>query len=130
MHSKKQQVVCPECEAPMKLHETKKYKYGNGNLRKFYGCTRWPQCKGTHGAHPDGSPLGIPADKTTKQARIRAHEAFDSLREIHGVKKPQAYYWLGAKLGIPFPMIRDECHIAKFDLKTCEDVIRICVVRE
>jgi len=127
---KTEKLKCPECEAPMKLHETNKYKYGSGNLRKFYGCTRWPQCKGTHGAHPDGSPLGIPARKETKDARVRAHEVFDSLRIKHDVKKPHAYYWLGGKLGIPFASIGSECHIAKFDLDTCEDVIRICAGQE
>lgn len=44
----------------------------------FWSCTAF-RCDGTHGAHADGRPLGTPADKETKEARIRAHAAFDRL---------------------------------------------------
>ena len=44
----------------------------------FYGC-EGTHCDGTHGAHPDGRPLGTPGDNETKEARIQAHASFDKL---------------------------------------------------
>ena len=60
-------LACPECAAPMELRPS---RFG-----QFYGCTRWPACDGTHGAHPNGSPLGTPANRATKDARIEALDA-------------------------------------------------------
>lgn len=67
------EVFCAECGSKMKLRFSHKYD------RHFYGCVRFPDCLGAHGAHPDGKPLGIPASKETRSARIRAHAAFDKL---------------------------------------------------
>lgn len=125
------QVVCPDCGAPMVLRETQKFKWDNGVGRKFYGCSRWPDCTSIHGAHPDGKPLGIPGDRATKQARIEAHAAFDAVREKRGwvgkgKQRAGAYIWLGRKLEIPEPEIRDKCHIAMFDIATCQRVVEIC----
>ena len=47
-------------------------KYG-----KFWGCIRFPECRNTHGAHPNGKPLGIPADKETRELRIIVHALLD-----------------------------------------------------
>jgi len=54
------------CGSDMILKDS---KYG-----KFYGCERFPLCKNTHGCHPNGTPLGIPADKETRELRHRLHE--------------------------------------------------------
>jgi hypothetical protein len=63
---------CPECGERMVLRAS---RYG-----LFYGCERFPLCNAAHGAHRDtGKPLGVPADAETKRARIRAHDAFDTL---------------------------------------------------
>ena len=110
----------------MRLQSTKKYKYGNGADRKFWGCSRWPNCKATHGAHPDGSPVGIPADKETKALRVKAHESFDGLMKKNGVHRGSSYFWLGAMLGIPLHKIGEECHIGRFDAETCKQVIQLC----
>ena len=60
---------CPECGEPMVLRNS---KYG-----LFYGCSEFPRCKASHGAHKKtGQPLGTPADGPTKKARIRAHDSF------------------------------------------------------
>ena len=42
----------------------------NSRFGNFYGCSRYPVCQNTHGAHPDGTPLGKPANKATREARI------------------------------------------------------------
>jgi ssDNA-binding Zn-finger/Zn-ribbon topoisomerase 1 len=81
----------------------------------FYGCTRWPDCAASHGAHAaTGDPLGTPADKETKAWRIRAHDAFDAT--WRGKRsRGSAYRALAAYLGIS----RGKCHIGMFDADLC-----------
>lgn len=62
---------CPDCGAMLVLRR--------GRFDLFYGCERYPACRGSHGAHPDGRPLGIPADAATRKARNDAHGYFDRL---------------------------------------------------
>lgn len=123
-------LTCPECGAPMRLRES---RFG-----PFFGCTTWPKCDATHGAHPDGTPLGTPADKATKRARIEAHAAFDplwkdiaevypnlhgrALKRLRGLARSRAYQWLAAQLGIPV----ERCHIGMFDAETCARVVAVC----
>lgn len=106
-------VVCGECGSPMELRFSGKYE------RKFWGCTKFPKCKGTHGAHPDGRPLGVPANKETKNARIVAHDAFDELWKLRGWDRNAAYKWLREVLC----MTKEECHIGKFDIGQCARVV-------
>lgn len=73
------------CGAPMKL---KPSKYGH-----FYACTRWPECDGTHGCHPDGSPLGKPADAETRRLRQAVHER---VRILVGPNKRREAAWMRA----------------------------------
>lgn len=114
-------VICAECGSVMVLRQTEKFKYGNGAPRKFYGCSRWPKCNGIHGAHPDGKPFGKPANKETKNARIKAHYYFDELWKSRGMSRGAAYRWLADRLQIPV----ESCHISSFDKKQCEAVIAI-----
>jgi ssDNA-binding Zn-finger/Zn-ribbon topoisomerase 1 len=87
--------------------------------RLFWGCSRWPTCSGIHGAHPDGRPLGIPADAETKRARIAAHAAFDRLWRGGQMSRGEAYRWLQTALG----MTKEEAHIGRFDAATCARVV-------
>lgn len=79
----------------------------------FYGCSRFPACRGTHGAHADGKPLGIPANRETKAARILAHAAFDQLwkGKEASMKRGQAYAWMRKALGFEHigELTKDEC---------------------
>jgi ssDNA-binding Zn-finger/Zn-ribbon topoisomerase 1 len=86
---------------------------------KFFGCSRFPICRGTHGAHPDGTPLGIPANAATKLARMAAHGAFDGLWRSMGMRRNSAYHWLGQVLGMP----RSEVHIGSFNSEQCARVV-------
>jgi ssDNA-binding Zn-finger/Zn-ribbon topoisomerase 1 len=107
---------CPECDGEMVLRNS---RYG-----KFYGCTKWPACDATHGAHANGKPLGVPADKETKEWRIKAHVAFDGLWKGKGqMTRNQAYKWLQEQLG----MSPDECHIGRFNREQCRCVVQLCV---
>ena len=104
---------CPDCGAAMEL---KPSRYG-----QFYGCSTWREtkCPGSHGAHPDGRPLGIPASKATKEARMRAHECFDRLWKSGAMARGQAYVWMQQALG----MGADDAHIARFSIEQCDSLI-------
>ena len=104
---------CGECGGGMRLVR--------GKHSIFWSCTRWPDCDGTHGAHPDGKPMGKPADKETKQARIKAHEAFDWIWQDNHMKRGVAYKMLAQRMGLT----QDECHIGMFDVGQCRQVVSI-----
>lgn len=105
--------ACPECGADMVLRNSAAYS------RLFYGCVNYPECKATHGAHPDGRPLGVPANKETKQARIKAHEAMAEWMSECGLSKSEAYAKLAESFGT-------EIHIAECDIEGCEKVTSFC----
>lgn len=111
--AKQHKVDCPECGAPMRLRES---RHG-----LFYGCTKFPECKGAHGAHPDGKPLGTPADVATKQARIALHAVFDSLWKGSSARmtRGEAYLHLQSKMG----MTSEQAHIGSFTKEQCERAI-------
>jgi len=103
---------CPECGEPMILRDS---KYG-----LFYGCTAFPQCKASHGAHKKtGQPLGIPADKMTKKARIEAHDAFDQLWKGKHMARGEAYQWMQEAM----EMTEEEAHIGRFGADQCEELV-------
>jgi len=106
-------VSCGDCGAAMVLRASR--------YRPFYSCSRFPACRGSHGAHPDGSPLGVPADAATRQARTDAHAAFD--RTWRGGAKgarQRAYAWLAGKMG------RKVVHIGEMSAAECAEVIAHC----
>lgn len=117
---------CPECGGEMVLRKSTKYP------KPFYGCIHYPMCRATHGAHPDGRPLGKPADAETKRWRIAAHAALDPLwgrdEDVHcQIQKRQRrviYAWLAEQLGIR--NVGEECHIAMFNSEQCQRVIEAC----
>ncbi len=113
-------VLCGECGAEMQLVDAvpgDRYQEG----RAFWRCSRAPTCLGTHGAHPDGRPLGIPADRKTNMARLDAHAVFDRLwRERFVPSRDAAYAWLQSVMRLS----EDAAHFAKFDIATCEKARR------
>lgn len=124
LREKHGRLPCPEpdCNGELILRRS---KHG-----LMWGCIRYPACMAAHGAHPDGTPLGIPADKKTKRARIKAHAAFDELWNKASKKgrvaaRRGAYRWLREQLG----MTEEECHIARFDVATCARVVVLCKAR-
>lgn len=108
-------LACPECGAPMVLRESKLHR------GLFYGCSMWfaTHCPGTHSAHPDGAPMGTPANQATKAARIRAHDAFDRMWRGMGMCRDDAYRWMAKQLGLSY----DEAHIGLFNVIQCEKLI-------
>jgi len=113
---KEQVVKCPEpgCKSNLKLRDS---KYGI-----FYGCPRWPDCDGKHGAHQaTGEPLGIPATKETREARIQAHAEFDKLwlgpKKV--MSRRDAYKVMAEEMGM------DKLHIGSLDKAQCEKLISL-----
>jgi len=105
------------CGAPTKLRSS---VHG-----KFYGCTRWPECDGLVGCHPGTEvPLGVPADKATREARRMAHDRFDALWEPMGRDRSRyrsaAYRWLSEELGVL------EAHMGEMDRETALRVVELC----
>lgn len=111
---------CPECftrhQGILVLRWSDRYG------KPFYGCSRWriSGCTGSIGAHPDGRPLGTPADAATKEARIRAHQVFDAWYQGMGMKRGDAYRVMAKMLGLA----PEDAHIGSFDLETCEQLVR------
>ena len=87
----------------------------------FYGCSTWrdTQCPGGHSAHPDGRPLGIPANRRTKDARIAAHHVFDHLWKGGQMSRSAAYRWMQTAMG----MTPSEAHIARFSREECKRLL-------
>jgi ssDNA-binding Zn-finger/Zn-ribbon topoisomerase 1 len=106
-------IPCPACGGSLSL---KSSRYG-----PFYGCSNWPACDQTHGAHPDGKPLGIPADKATREARIRAHAALDTLWQSGRMKRKAAYRWMQEAMGLG----PKEAHIGGFNIEQCERLVSL-----
>lgn len=104
---------CAECGAPMILRDS---KYG-----LFYGCTAYPDCRGTHGAHPDGLPLGRPGNAETKRLRHQAHLLFDPFwtgpKAV--MSRGAAYRWLQNLFGLT----EAEAHIGNFTADQCRTLI-------
>lgn len=112
-------LVCADCGGRLVYRTTGKYG-------PWYACERWPGCPGAIGAHPDGSPLGTPADTRTRKARTAAHEVFDALWKPGSQRnakirrrRKRAY----AALGEFMELSKDECHIGMFDANQCARVI-------
>lgn len=97
-------VVCGECGERMHL-------YG-----RQYVCQC---CSSKHGAHPDGKPLGIPADKKTCHARRKAHEVFDVLWKSGRINRSQAYTILRRIMNLTI----QEAHIGRFTFAQCNQLI-------
>lgn len=114
-------LVCPSCGNDMVLRGTDRYRHRDGSPRMFYGCSAYPRCRSTCGAHPDGRPASSPADAETKRARIRAHEAFDRLWKRGIMTRHDAY----RHLQLLMHLSKDEAHIGFFSKEQCEELIAL-----
>lgn len=112
---------CPKCNAPMRLRETKKYQWRNGRNRMFWGCSQYPDCNGIRPSHPDGTVYGVPADKETKEWRMKAHAEFDKLWKQWGYARPEAYMMLQRIMG----MTAGQAHISNFSKEDCQKLIKL-----
>ncbi len=98
----------------------------------YYRCRRWPMCDYKVSAHRTGpkkdQPFGTPATSKLRDLRVRAHEAFDTIWNIHedarvrGGARAEAYRWLARRL----ELTEETCHIGMFTEEQCLQVIEIC----
>lgn len=94
----------------------------------FYSCSTYPKCRATHGTHPNGEPLGTPADSKTKSWRVKAHIEFDKLWDGPDAEmtRSEAYRWMIETMA----MAKDDAHIAKFSIERCQQLIAALTVRD
>lgn len=110
---------CPECGSPMELVWSDRYRYKDGKRRPFYRCYRSPECNGSHGAHPNGAPLGRPAGKDTRALRMKVHAELNKIfpwKKKTGKIKTSA--WL-KKRGF------GDGHVANMSAGECRDALII-----
>lgn len=82
-----EKVYCPSCHAEMVLKDS---KYG-----QFYSCINYPKCRETHGAHPDGRPMGKPATSEVRKLRIVVHSKLNEIWNYKDRKqRKEMYKWL------------------------------------
>lgn len=110
---------CPVCGKKMVLLESLTLTYPSGKKRLFYSCPMYPFCTVQHGAHPDGTPLGFPADNKTRRARTQAHEAFDALWRGLRMTREDGYKLLQEITGLS----EEEAHIGRFDYDQCAALV-------
>jgi len=85
--------------------------------KQFWSCR---DCDAYVGCHRGTTrPLGRLANAELRQAKMRAHRAFDRLWQSGRTSRSRAYRLLAERLELTV----DDCHIGMFDLATCERVL-------
>lgn len=114
---------CPYCQAPTRISDSA-IVYG-----RSYGlvliCTAYPKCDAFVGCHKgSGMPKGTLANAPLREARKRAHAAFDPIWMGEGaeMRRRDAYAWLSYATGIP----AEECHIGMMNESRCAMVVHAC----
>lgn len=122
--------ICPYCQQPATLYENSSILYAS---RKDYG-PMWAclPCSAWVGVHPGPkrTPLGRLADKELREAKIKAHAAFDPLwrRKMerdgvsYGDARRAAYQWLAGQMTLE----ATETNIGMFNVKQCQRVVAVC----
>lgn len=103
--------------------------------RRSYGGSVWlcRPCDAWVGCHKNSKrniPLGRLANAELRQAKIKAHAAFDPLWQAVAERdqinqcraRNRGYAWMAKQMGIT----REECHIGKFDVAQCGRVVELC----
>lgn len=110
-------LTCPSCGASMALRRS---KFG-----LFYGCESYPDCTETHGAHQhSGEPLGVPADRETRQWRMKAHAMFDRLWQEGHMSRKNAYRFMRREMD----MQAEDAHIARMSIEECRRLYGISLL--
>ena len=95
--------------------------YGAG--RDFGLLWRCAPCDAWVGCHAGGTrPKGRLADKALRDAKIRAHAAFDPIWKSGAMDRSSAYGWLSEHVGVD----KRDCHVGMFDIDQCSLVVMVC----
>lgn len=124
VHRLPRPIKCDSCGSP----RVNLQKRGYMGLRVF---KQWDliwhclDCDALVGCHEGTDiPLGLMADRLTRDARYQAHQAFDRLWRGGGISRAEAYAWMARTL-----MISPElAHIGMLSTEQCEKLI--AAVRE
>lgn len=112
------EAICPVHHVAGELVSTKAFYGRDYNGKQLWRCPV-DGCDVRVGAHPDGTPLGTMATAEMREARIRAHAAFDGWWKARGMKRGRAYAELAKRLGI------QEAHISWMTVEECERVVAL-----
>ena len=115
-------LVCPACGRTAKLVGALEVYPHRPDLagKRIYVCPSGCSRVGCHG--DTTRPLGTLATATMREARRRAHAAFDPIWRTRGLTRAAAYVRLAEYLGIPVA----DCHIGRFDEAQCARVLAFC----
>lgn len=97
------------------------FRWSTRLQKAFYGCTRWPECKGVLPANDDGTPRGEPRTRELMGWRNKAHEAFDLIWRDQHATRPAAYSWLRAATGLD----HESAHMSKMGVDQCKLVLHV-----
>jgi hypothetical protein len=120
--------ICPYCNEESVLGDSAKI-YGR-SYGPLYLCWNYPQCDAYVGCHPGTTtPLGRLANRELREAKKRAHAAFDPIWRLRverdgwhkGGARRWAYRWLAKQMRIP----EDDCHIGMFTVEQCALVVTL-----
>lgn len=109
--------VCPYCNNPAKLVDSS-VVYGR-SYGMIWLCKPCDAYVGVHKSSATHMPLGTLANRATREARKRAHAAFDPLWKSRRLNRSYAYQLLSEFLGID----GKDTHIGNFTVEQCERVV-------
>ena len=79
-------------------------------------------CDAYVGCHPGSfNSLGVVANKEHREAKMKAHRAFDPIWQSATMIRARAYSWLADQMGI----LKKDCHIGHFSIEDCNRVVEI-----
>lgn len=105
---------CPECSSIMKIR--------NGPHGKFFGCIRFPACRGTR--HIDTLQANTPdptAGDELKKLRMTGHRKFKEFCEKMNRTKRSAYRTMAKHMKIPM----EKAHFGMFNENKCREAIAL-----
>ena len=106
---------CPYCDAEATVSDSAEIYRG-----RSYGlaliCTRWPECDAFVSCHPGSDrPMGYMANRELREARKKAHAAFDPRWKHTKLTRKGAYQLMADLLKIPL----GQAHISHLNLEQC-----------
>lgn len=113
-------VICPYCLGHAKRISGQEL-YGpefKPKGRWFYACMPCMAWVGTH--QNSGKPLGHLANAPLRAMRRIVHDEFDPLWKQGHMSRREAY----ARLAKALDLYRGNCHIAMFDMETCDRALQ------
>jgi len=116
------EVICPYCNNPAKLVDSIKI-YKKRSYGMIWLCRPCKAYVGTHKNSKRHAPLGRLANKELRKWKRHTHNLFDKLWNGGQMSRSEAYKWLRKQLNIS----KEECHIGKFDIETCKQVVELCL---